>query len=282
MLKISASLALITILGLSMVATVAQSYAQPSQDRKQKQDRTPVDDNPRVALGQEKRNGFGKDHGQQLGRGETQDQDDDDDDSSTGAAERKLERGKLKDRESKGEAGKAPKNHGQALGVSSVIIAKNSASGSESITLLTKSLKKVTVNITNETKIVKNGGTDTSYLTMFARLTVGDHAQVKFKTDGELKKATNVNAITPPQMKAAGNVTAKTTDSITIQTRSGETLSLTVTTTPTSPLYTVVKKGGSVASFADVEVGDRILTTFTVQPDGTLTTITIHVRAAET
>jgi len=96
-----------------------------------------------------------------------------------------------------------------------------------------------------------------------------------------VKNATLIVAVTPSQLRAAGNVTAKTPDSITIQARSGESITLNVDTTSTSPLYTVVKKGGEAVSFDDIEIGDHALITFIVQPDGTLSAITIRAAAED-
>ena len=272
-LKISASLALIVILSFSMLAAVQQSYAQSSQDRNQKQNEKTY---PKVALGLEKNN-------ENLQLGQSEDDDDDDDGISTALSSgRGNKYGLIAAAERKSDDDHDNKS-GHALGASSVIIAKNSAAGWNNITILTKSLKKITVNVTSSTKIIKNGGTNTSYLTMYSRLSIGDNAHVKFSVNGSKNIATYINAVTPSQINARGNVTTKTTNSITIQIRNGETLTLIVTTTPpTSPLYTVITKGGNVTSFANVVSGDNIKATFVVQPDGTFAAITIHMRATET
>ena len=282
-LRVSASLALIVILSFSILAAVQQSYAQSSQDRNQKKSNS----SKQMVLGLEKKNGVGENENRQIGQ--AQDEDDDDEDGistalSSGrghnygliiAAERKSH-----DKDESDDDDDDDRGH--ALGASSVIIGKNSTAGWNNITILTKSLKKITLNVTSSTKIVKNGGNNTDYLTMFSRLAIGDKALVKFRVDGNVNNATYISTITPSQINARGNVTAKTANSITIQVSNGEKLTLKVNTTLPSPLYTVVKKVGNVATFTDVVEGARVQATFIVQPDGTLAVTTIHVKASET
>lgn len=168
--------------------------------------------------------------------------------------------------------------HKIAAGASSVIVAKTSTPGSESITVLTPALKRMTLSVSNETKIAKNGATG-DFQTMFARLAVGDHVKGKARDVNGTTKAVMIEAYTSGQLRTRGTVTANGNSSLTVQSPQGESAVLKVDTTATSPTFTVVKKGRDLIAPSSISVGEHVQLTFIVNSDGSLTAINIHVAA---
>ncbi len=166
-----------------------------------------------------------------------------------------------------------------AVGAHSVIVSKDSTAGAEAITVLTRDLRKISMRVTSETVIQKNGATSNGTSGVFARLAVGDFVGGQVKNVSGVRTAVRISAVTPSQLRATGTIQAASGSSLTIETPKKDSLVFNIDTSATSPTFTVIKKGKETVTPSTLSTGDRAQISFIVKPDGTLAAITVHAVA---
>jgi len=125
-----------------------------------------------------------------------------------------------------------------------------------------------TITVTSSTKITKGGAT-----IAVGDLKVGD--EIRFSQTGNSAGTYTIDAIAVVLPKVGGEVTAKTSTSITVTQRDGTSATITVTGSTT---YQVA--GVTSATLSDVAVGMRVVAEGTKASDGTLTATRVLAAAA--